>query len=325
MYWDIGKSLSYNTLFNFIIGNRGAGKTYGFKKYAIKDFLKTGSQFIYLRRYKTELKTIKTFFSDISQEFEGVEFDVKGNQFLINKEVAGWCIPLSTAKILKSTSFPKVNKICFDEFILDKGVYHYLPDEVVNFLEFYETVARSRDNVRVWFLSNAITITNPYFNYFKISIPKNKKIKRVKEDILIEMVANEEFIKMKKNTRFGRLISDTQYGAYNIENEFLRDNNKFVAKMTSNCLQIATIKYRGKTYGVWQNPHSSMIYISYKCNPNQQNILSFTTEDHQENTFLMRSNNYYTKLLREHFKFAMIRFETIGIKNEVLPLLERIV
>ena len=27
-YWDISKTLSYNCLFNFIYGIRGAGKTY---------------------------------------------------------------------------------------------------------------------------------------------------------------------------------------------------------------------------------------------------------------------------------------------------------
>ena len=62
MYWDIGKPLSYNALFNFIVGARGTGKTYGFKQWAIKDFLKTGAQFVYVRRYKQEMKDIKNFF-----------------------------------------------------------------------------------------------------------------------------------------------------------------------------------------------------------------------------------------------------------------------
>ena len=59
MYWDINKSLSYNALFNFIVGNRGAGKTYGSKKYVINRFLKYGEQFVYIRRFKDELKKIK--------------------------------------------------------------------------------------------------------------------------------------------------------------------------------------------------------------------------------------------------------------------------
>ena len=32
MYYDYNKVLSYNAFFNFIIGERGVGKTYGWKK-----------------------------------------------------------------------------------------------------------------------------------------------------------------------------------------------------------------------------------------------------------------------------------------------------
>ena len=40
LYWDIKKPLSYNCLWNFILGMRGGGKTYGSLKYAIEQYLK---------------------------------------------------------------------------------------------------------------------------------------------------------------------------------------------------------------------------------------------------------------------------------------------
>ena len=55
MWWDLKNTLSYNALFNFVVGSRGCGKTYGFKKWAAEDFIKNGNQFIYIRRYKTEM------------------------------------------------------------------------------------------------------------------------------------------------------------------------------------------------------------------------------------------------------------------------------
>lgn len=170
MYWDINKSLSYNALFNFIIGARGVGKSYGAKKLAIQNFLKKGKQFVYVRRYKEELKKINKFFDDIKGEFPEHEFKVSPPNFIIDNKIAGTAIPLSTAKIEKSTPYPNVTFIIFDEFILDKGYHHYLPDEVTNFLELYSTVSRSRD-VIVYFLSNALSITNPYFIYFNLSLP----------------------------------------------------------------------------------------------------------------------------------------------------------
>lgn len=62
MYYDINKTLSYNTLFNFVVGPRGAGKTYDGKKRAISNFLKRESNlFIYaamiLSFHQTQLRT----------------------------------------------------------------------------------------------------------------------------------------------------------------------------------------------------------------------------------------------------------------------------
>ena len=191
MYWDINNSLSYNRLFNFIVGARGVGKTYGAKRWAINDFLKNGNQFVYVRRYKEEFKKIPKFFADIQDEFSKHELKVVPPNFVIDGKVAGTYIALSTSKIEKSTPYPSVTKIIFDEFILDKGFHHYLPDEVTNFLELYSTVARSRD-VKVYFLSNALSITNPYFLYFDLKLPYGKSIS-TKDDILLECVQDSKY------------------------------------------------------------------------------------------------------------------------------------
>ena len=56
MYYNYNKIRSYNALFNFIIANRGGGKSYGAKEMVIKNFLKRCEQFVYVRRYKAEIK-----------------------------------------------------------------------------------------------------------------------------------------------------------------------------------------------------------------------------------------------------------------------------
>ena len=60
MYYNYNDLFSYNAMFNFVIGERGVGKTYGILKKCVKDFINTMSnehprQFVYLRRYKSEL------------------------------------------------------------------------------------------------------------------------------------------------------------------------------------------------------------------------------------------------------------------------------
>ena len=53
----------------------------------------------------------------------------------------GYAMTLSTAQDLKGTSFPEVNTIIFDEFIIEEGQKkYYLQNEVVIFLNLLETI-----------------------------------------------------------------------------------------------------------------------------------------------------------------------------------------
>lgn len=321
MFWDIGTPLSYNCLFNFIVGPRGAGKTYGFKNWAIKDFLKTGHQFIYLRRYKTELRATKTFFADIQDQYPEVDFKVRHNEFVINDKVAGIAFPLSTAKVQKSSSFPKVNKICFDEFVIDKGVYHYLPDEVINFLEFYETIARMRE-VKVFFLSNAITMANPYFIYFALNLPYGKDIS-AKNDKLIQHFCNDEYLETKEKTRFGQLIKGTQYGDYAMKNEFLRDNTTFVQHKTPHSEYYFSFTYGGEKYGVWIDYVEGLITISEDVDESYRHCYAFTASDHTPNTMLLKgpNRNNQLRVFIANFKMGNMRFESVKLKNIVMDIM----
>lgn len=135
-YYNVDLTLSRNRLFNFVVGMRGVGKTYSSKRRAIKNYLQKGKQFVYLRRYDTELKKseMSKFFDDIYHEFPDTAFKVGDGAFFINNKVAGWYIPLSKSQLFKSVPFPNVSLIIFDEFIIDVGTYRYLPNEVTTFL-----------------------------------------------------------------------------------------------------------------------------------------------------------------------------------------------
>ena len=90
MYYNYNRIRSYNAYWNFVISNRGGGKTYGFKEMCIKDFLKKGEQFIYVRRTKVELEDRQTFFDDIREKFERrLEPDSLEGELIRYKEVFG--------------------------------------------------------------------------------------------------------------------------------------------------------------------------------------------------------------------------------------------
>lgn len=321
MWYDPHALLSHNALFNFVIGNRGAGKTYSFKRWAIKTFLKTGAQFIYLRRYKTEFADFKNFFADIMHEFPDEEFEVKGRNVYINGKLAGYGIPLSTALTRKSVSYHEVDKIGFDEFVIDSKVIHYLNNEVGHFLEFYETVARMRDNVRVVFLSNAVSVVNPYFLYWNMRPKQNRRFTRYGH-MLIEFVKNQDFIDAKYKTRFGQIIQNTKYGDYAVENEFLKDNNHFVEKKTGNARFEFAIIFNGQKYGFWTDYKEGLCFVSDDYDPSSTLVFALTDSEHKPNVMLIKSasRSHLLKGAIQAYEGGWLRFENIQVKNQTIEM-----
>ena len=324
-WYDFSHVLSYNALLYFIIGERGVGKSFSTKKYLINHFKKSKKKFVYLRRYKSELKEcVPKFFDDLQVAglFPDDDFYVESNKFFINKKLMGYALPLSTANILKSTSFADVDTIVFDEFIIDKGTYHYLANEVEQMLDLIETIGRLRD-IKVIFLGNAISITNPYFTYFNISLPYNSDIATFKDGLIVlNYIKNEEYRKVKNESRFGKLIAGTKYGDYAINNKFLRDSKSFIAKRTEKCKFIFTIKYNGVCYGVWTDYETGYMYISTKYDENCPIVFVFNTEDHTEHSTMVKISKFgFFKAVIEKFRVGELYFDNIKIKNEILELL----
>lgn len=326
IFYDYQKVMSYNALLNFIIGERGVGKTYGAIKYVINRFLKYGEEFIYLRRYKTELRSsVPKFFDAINanNEYENKLY-VKNNLFYCDDKICGYPISLSTSNILKSTSFAKVKTIIFDEFILDKGCYHYLQNEVTQLLDIIETIARLRD-IRVLFLGNAISITNPYFAYFNLSLPYKSDIKTFKDGlILVNYIKNENYRSVKKASNFGKLIEGTSYGNYAIDNEFLRDSKAFIKKKSEKAKFFFILTIDNKNYGVWCDYMEGNIYISNQYDPNCPVMFALNSKDHNEKTQLIRAKaSPFFKSIIDHYRLAKLFFDNQQLKNNVMEIVSR--
>ena len=317
-FYDYNRIKSYNALFNFILSPRGNGKTYGAKRFVIKRFLKYGEQFIYVRRYKTEFKKLKLFFDDIRNEFPGVKFEVKGKTFFINEKVGGYAIALSTSQTEKSTAYPNVTSIIFDEFIIDKSHIKYLPNEVEVFLDLFETVARFRENVRAYFLANKVTLVNPYFKYFDCIPKRENRFSTFKDgEIVVEQFTSESFIDMKKKTRFGRLISGTKYGDYAIDNKSLRDSNTFICKdKPKDLFFLFSIIYKSEELAFWISFKEGLCYVNKSVQKNSQARFTITKDDHNINLVMcekLSNFNFFNEFLR-YYRLGQIRISDIDTK-----------
>lgn len=326
MWFDGNRILTYNTLFNFVVGNRGTGKTYWFKKWAVADFLRTGAQFIYLRRYRTECD-VKSFFTQIKPEFPNVKFSVKGQSFFINEKFAGQCIALSQGITKKSMPFDGVNKLCFDEFMLEEAHYRYLKNEVNAFLDFYETVNRLRIDGRrdctVFFLSNALSLYNPYFTFFEIKFGKSNRFR--KGDLYAEIFQDPEFTKVKKLSRFGQLIEGTEYADYAIDNTFYLDDSKLVSKREGNCGYYATFVIEGVDYGIWINYEVGRMWISKEIDPSCLKRFCFSGKDHGLNTMLIKGHSMIIKGFVTNYKLGNVYYDSMEVKAKTSDTINKII
>lgn len=328
-YYNYSRIISYNALLNILIGERGVGKTYGASKLVTNDFIKKKRQFVYLRRYKSELsKSIKKFFTSLQKEneFPNHKLEVKGYNFYIDDEEAGYGMTLSTAQQLKSSNFPDVYYIIFDEFLIEAGQGHYLKNEVFSFLGIIETIARTR-NIKVFMLANAVSEVNPYFMFFDLYLPYNNDIKLFKDGlILLQYMDNKPYKEAKKQTRFGKLVSGTDYEEYAIENKFTDDNKIFIEKKSGQSKFLFSFKYKNNIFGIWVDYNNSKMYIS---NDYLENGLCFatTTDDHSPNTLLYSIAKKYTcwNMFIQNFKLGNVYFENQKIKNITKEVLKNII
>jgi hypothetical protein len=328
MFWyDGNKTLTYNALFNFIVGNRGGGKTYWAKKWAIKDFLKNGKQFIYLRRYEDELKETKeSYFDDIlfNNEYDNLNLKYDSDCYMINDRLAGYCMALSKAQNYKSSSFPCVKYIIFEEFLIEEnGFKRYLSNEVEMFLSFYLSIDRYRGDTIVLFLSNSTSMTNPYTVYWDLYLPYGSNIVR-KGDVLLEVLNDTERINERKNSRFGKLIAGTSYEKYAIENKFVKDTKDFIRKKTATARYYFTIRYSGENYGIWIDWTIGKMYVSKDVDPSCRIIYTLRNDDHTENTMLIKSisKSNMLKLFVDCYKDGNVYFESVRVKNMVYDVIK---
>lgn len=328
MWYSYDKVLSYNAMMNFIIGERGVGKSYNLKAYLLNRFKKKHRQFIYIRRYDTELKkSLKDdeFFKDVGNDeiFKDDNFYVRGDKFYMNDQICGYAIPLSKASIYKSVPFPNVDIIMFDEFLIDNNTYHYIQNEPEKLLDFIETVGRLR-NIQVFLLGNSISLINPYFDYFNISLPYNTDIKTFKQGlILINYIKNETYREVKRASKFGKLIDGTKYGDYAINNQFLKDNNNFIKKKSPKAKFFFSLILNGHTYGVWMDYNSNDMFISKHYNVSHPVCVTFNYKDHNEKTIMLKSRSVFYQNMIRHYENGCLYFETLQIKSDVTSLIHR--
>lgn len=183
-FYSLKNILSKNADYNIIFGERSNGKTYAALEYGIKRFVESGytEQTAILRRWKEDLKGKRAETLYKSLEANGRIAELTGGKFTevyyfngkwylsnydseIQKHVPytkplAFSFALSEMEHDKSTSYPDITTVIFDEFLTRR---YYLPDEFILFMNVLSTIIRHRNNVKIFMLGNTVNKFCPYF------------------------------------------------------------------------------------------------------------------------------------------------------------------
>lgn len=187
-YYSLKPILKKKATYNMIFGERSNGKTYACLQKILDDYVKDGSQGAILRRNEVDFvgkrgsvmfnnqvnngyikKITKGKYTGVlfrSMAWYFTFFDEDLQKTIKSEEPFCYAFAISSSHHDKSSSYPKVNTIFFDEFISNDG---YLIDEFVEFTNTISTIVRNRDNVCILMAGNTINRYCPYFKEMGIT------------------------------------------------------------------------------------------------------------------------------------------------------------
>ena len=235
-YLNIRGILSYKCTFNFIVGGRATGKTYGALDYVQDNDIK----FMLMRRTQAQADLInKPDFSPFKPVCDDKHIEIttapvsKYNaKFIKDEAVIGYTCALSTIANMRGFDASDVKLLIYDEFIPER---HERPikSEGSAFLNAYETMNRNRElkgkrPLTVLCLANAFDIANPIFlELGLVGIAEKMKqngrelyIDREKS-ILILMPDSRKILKEKNETALYKLTEGSEFSKMALNNEFI--------------------------------------------------------------------------------------------------------
>lgn len=201
-FYSLTNILSHNADYNIIYGERSNGKTTAVLKHGLEDHINSGyeNQIAIIRRWEEDFKgkNGQQMFENIvhlgwveeltkgkynsiyywSQRWYLVKYDDMGEKVRQAEEPFAIGFSITSEEHYKSTSYPYVKIILFDEFITRQ---YYLPEEFVKFQNLLSTIIRLRTDVTIFMCGNTINKYCPYFN--EMGLTEIKKQQRGTIDI----------------------------------------------------------------------------------------------------------------------------------------------
>lgn len=315
MYLDRNKILSYNASLNFIVLKRGYGKTFTFKDYVISEFKKKGKKTVWIRRYKPELKKcLSKFLNDIINRYPDDKIEIKNKSCLLNGVEFISFYTLSEAQDLKSLSFNDYDYLIFDEFIIEGGTKHYIPQECDVFCSLLSTVFRDRP-MKAFLLGNKVKTVTPYNIYFQL--PPFNTIKYINDTKTLLYCTDGDGIVENNYSKSDlvKVLKNTPYYDYSVVNNTLDESTAFIESRPKDLKTNFIIKIENKDVGLFFDTEHSKIYFDLKCDSTVKNKYSLSKNNLSESYMLLSKKFPLAKMLQDAYINGRVFYTDIKVKS----------
>lgn len=218
-----------------VLGERSNGKSYAVKGTVLEDYLKNGTQFVYLRRYEMDTKDslCVSYFGDVpvyeitGGKYSHIDVFRKGIYLanlnedgkVVRGEKIGYCHCLSGSEHYKSLAFPEVGNIIYEEFISQTG--QYLNSESTLLQNYVSTIMRHRTG-KVYLIGNKLSRICPYYKDWKLNgvlrLPEGKiedyNLDDGEGSSTVVTVFHTKSVQFNSGMFFGKAAKSITRGAY---------------------------------------------------------------------------------------------------------------
>lgn len=181
-YYSLDAILKQQARYNVIVGERSSGKTFACLLHGLEIYCRTGKQMAYVRRWQDDFagKRGQTVFDAIVSAghvkrltqgaWTGIyyyggrwflcRYDDKQKRFMDERPFC-YGFALTQMEHDKSTSYPDITTVVFDEFLTRD---RYLTDEFIIWQNTLSTIVRDRSDVTIFMMGNTVNRYSPYFH-----------------------------------------------------------------------------------------------------------------------------------------------------------------
>lgn len=281
-YLNIHELLSRSLPFNFAVGGRGTGKTYG----SLCECIDSKRTFLFIRRTQSQADIItRPEFSPFKRicedrglkitcspvtKYNSAFYYYKENEdgkLIPDGKPLGYSAALSTFSNIRGFDASDVDLMIFDEFIPER---HERPikNEFEALMNCYETVNRNRElqgkaPVQLLCLANSNDVANPVFIGFNLVKKATDMLDRGREvyqdnkrGICLYMLQKSPISEEKRNTVLYRATEGTRFAEMALDNRFAFNDmghvgSRPIKEYTPVCVISKICIYRHKSNGTY--------------------------------------------------------------------------